>query len=84
MPARQVLPEVRGIAEKPMHVAVAGAAHRAIPSPSAALVATLCVPDGSRYSELERLHRPPNRTTGTAFARSLERVDEIGAFHLAR
>ncbi|MEV0352295.1 hypothetical protein AB0H88_41595 [Nonomuraea sp. NPDC050680] len=37
-----------------------------------------------RFSELERLRRPPTRTTGTAFARSLERVDEIGAFQLGR
>nr|WP_267884551.1 hypothetical protein [Streptomyces sp. NRRL F-2580] len=36
-------------------------------------------PEGARFSELERLRRPPTRTTGTAFARSLERVDEIGA-----
>jgi TnpA family transposase len=30
------------------------------------------------------LRRPPTRTTGTAFARALERVDEIGAFQLGR
>ncbi|MGW4898208.1 hypothetical protein ACWEQL_39095 [Kitasatospora sp. NPDC004240] len=33
--------------------------------------------EGSRFSELERLRRPPTRTTGMALARSLERVDEI-------
>ncbi|UOT04363.1 hypothetical protein MPY17_00860 [Rhodococcus opacus] len=48
------------------------------------LDATLEVPEGARFSELERLRRPPMRTTGTAFARSLERVDEIGAFGLGR
>lgn len=37
------------------------------------------MPEGSRFSELERLCRPPTRTTGTAFARALERVDEIGS-----
>jgi len=47
-------------------------------------VATLVTPEGARFSELERLRRPPTRTTGTAFARSLERVDEIGAFQLGR
>jgi hypothetical protein len=32
----------------------------------------------------KRLRRPPTRTTGTAFARALERVDEIGAYRLGR
>ncbi|CAL9644983.1 hypothetical protein SUDANB178_06416 [Streptomyces sp. enrichment culture] len=41
-------------------------------------------PEGSRFSELERLRRPSTRTTGTAFARALERVDEIGAYRLGR
>ncbi|EXU64041.1 hypothetical protein Z951_32915 [Streptomyces sp. PRh5] len=39
---------------------------------------------GSRFSDLERLRRPPTRTTGTAFARALERVDETSAFRLGR
>ncbi|MDX2763043.1 hypothetical protein PV386_32660 [Streptomyces europaeiscabiei] len=43
------------------------------------LVAT---PEGSRFSELERLHRPQTRMTGTAFARALDRVDEICAYRL--
>lgn len=47
-------------------------------------MATLKTPEGSRFSELERLRRPPTRTTGTAFARALERVDEIGAYRLGR
>ena len=47
-------------------------------------MATLKTPEGARFSELERLRRPPTRTTGTAFARALERVDEIGAFQLGR
>ncbi|GAA0899537.1 hypothetical protein GCM10009574_084450 [Streptomyces asiaticus] len=45
---------------------------------------TLTTPEGSRFSDLERLRRPPRRTTGTAFARALERVDEISAFQLGR
>ncbi|MEU9920032.1 Tn3 family transposase [Streptomyces griseoluteus] len=81
--ARQVS-EVRTIAEKRLHATVARAAHRADPALPADLVATLVTPEGGRYSELERLRRPPTRTTGTAFARSLERVDEIGAFQLGR
>jgi hypothetical protein len=53
-------------------------------SAGADLVATLKTPEGSRFSELERLRRPPTRTTGTAFARALERVDEIGTYRLGR
>ncbi|XKK57704.1 hypothetical protein HFP69_16840 [Streptomyces sp. ARC12] len=41
------------------------------------------VPDGARVSELERLRRPPTRTTGSAMARALDRVNEISAFQLA-
>jgi TnpA family transposase len=76
--------EVRAVAEKRLHVTVARAAHRADTALPADLVATLVTPEGARFSELERLRRPPTRTTGTAFARSLERVDEIGAFGLGR
>lgn len=63
---------------------MARAAQRTDPVLPVDLVATLVPPEGGRYSELERLRRPPTRTTGTAFARSLERVDEIGAFQLGR
>jgi hypothetical protein len=38
----------------------------------------------NRFSELERLRRPPTRSTGTAMARALERVEEIAAFRLGR
>ncbi|MCG5121578.1 Tn3 family transposase [Streptomyces sp. T7(2022)] len=81
--ARQVS-EVRAVAEKRLHATVAGAARRADPALPGDLVATLKTPEGSRFSELERLRRPPTRTTGTAFARALERVDEIGAYRLGR
>ncbi len=76
--------EVRAVAEKRLHATVARAAHRADAALPGDLVATLVTPEGARFSELERLRRPPTRTTGTAFARSLERVDEIGAFGLGR
>ncbi len=81
--ARQVS-EVRTIAEKRLHATVARAAARADRELPGQLVATLVTPEGKRFSELERLRRPPTRTTGTAFARALERVDEIGAFGLGR
>ncbi|GHD80849.1 hypothetical protein GCM10010336_65170 [Streptomyces goshikiensis] len=45
------------------------------------MAATLKTRDGSRFSESERLRRPP---TGTAFARALEWVDEIGVCRLGR
>jgi hypothetical protein len=32
--------------------------------------------EGKRHSELERMRRPPKRTTGTAMAKALERVDD--------
>ena len=32
--------------------------------------------EGKRHSELERMRRPPTRTTGTAMAKPLERVDD--------
>jgi hypothetical protein len=81
--ARQVS-EARKVAEKRLHATVAGSARRADPALPGDLVATLKTPEGSRFSELERLRRPPTRTTGTAFARALERVDEIGSFQLGR
>jgi TnpA family transposase len=81
--ARQIS-EARTIAEKRLHATVARAAVRADRELPGQLVATLVTPEGKRFSELERLRRPPTRTTGTAFARALERVDEIGAFGLGR
>ena len=42
------------------------------------------MPEGECRSELERLRRPPTRSTGTAMARALDRVNEISAFKLAR
>ncbi|KPC84526.1 hypothetical protein ADK82_00275 [Streptomyces sp. NRRL S-4] len=76
--------EVRTAAEKRLHATVSRAAHRADATLPGDLVATLVTPEDARFSELERLRRPPTRTTGTAFARSLERADEIGAFQLGR
>lgn len=61
--ARQVS-EVRKVADKRLYATVAGAARRADPALPGDLVATLKTPEGSRFSELERLRRPPTRTTG--------------------
>ncbi|MFA7764358.1 Tn3 family transposase [Streptomyces sp. NRRL S-448] len=81
--ARQVA-EVRTVAEKRLHAAVASAARRADPALPAELAALLVVPEGARYSHLEVLRRPPTRTTGTALARALDRVNDIAAFQLGR
>ncbi|MCP3819151.1 hypothetical protein NLX86_13845 [Streptomyces sp. A3M-1-3] len=79
---RQGVSEVRTIAEKRLHTTVAKAARRADPALPGDLVATLKTPEGRRYSELERMRRPPTRTTGTAMKGALQRVDEISAFQL--
>ncbi|MFB8117971.1 DUF4158 domain-containing protein [Streptomyces sp. NPDC055962] len=73
VPARQV-PEVRTVADARLHATVAGAARRVDPALPGDLVETPKTPEGPRFSELERLRRPPTRTTGTAFARALERT----------
>ena len=81
--ARQVS-EVRTVAENRLHAAVAKATMRADPALPAELAALLVVPDDGRFSHLEKLRRPPTRTTGTAMARALDRVNEISAFQLGR
>lgn len=81
--ARQVS-EVRTIAEKRLHATVAKAALRADPTLPGDLVATLKTPEGTRYSELERMRRPPTRSTGTAMKGALQRVEDIAAFGLGR
>ena len=48
------------------------------------LVALLEVLEGKRLSKLERMRRPPTRTTGNAMKGALERVDEIAAFRLGK
>lgn len=83
VPARQVS-EARKVAEKRLRATVADAARRADRSLPGELVVTLKTPDGSRFSELEGLRRPPKRAKGMAFARALEWVDEIGAYRPGR
>ncbi|WUM11279.1 hypothetical protein OHB16_01045 [Streptomyces sp. NBC_00334] len=78
VPARK-MSEVRAVAEKRLHATVARPAHRADAALPGDLVATPAVPEGARFTELERLRRPPKRATSTAFARSLERVASAGA-----
>lgn len=56
--ARQVA-AARAVAERRLHTTVARAVRRTDPTLPAALVALLDVPEGARFSELERLRRPP-------------------------
>jgi hypothetical protein len=79
--ARQVA-AARTAAEDRLHATVARATYRADPALPPALVGLLAVPDSERRSELERLRRPPTRSTGTAMARALDRVNS--AYKLAR
>ncbi len=81
--ARQVS-AARTAAENRLHSSVARAAYRADPALPPALVALLPVPAGARRSELERLRRPPTRSTGTAMAKALDRVNEISGFGMGR
>jgi hypothetical protein len=81
--ARQVA-EVRTCAEARLHRTVAGATRRADTSLPGVLIDLLDVPEGRRFSELERLRRRPTRTTGIGMAKALERVEEISAFGLRR
>lgn len=81
--ARQVA-EVRRIAEERLHATVAKEVRRADAALPGDLVATLKTPEGKRYSELERMRRPPTRTTGTAMKGALQRVEDIAAFQLGR
>lgn len=81
--ARQVA-EVRAIADRRLHATVAKAARRAAPALPGDLVATLKTPEGKRHSELERMRRPPTRTTGTAMKAALQWVEDIATFRLGR
>jgi Domain of unknown function (DUF4158) len=81
--ARQVS-EVRAIAEKRLHTTVAKATRRADAALPGDLVAMLKTPEGGRYSELERMHQAPTRTTGIAMKGALQRVEDIAAFQLGR
>ncbi|MFI5809075.1 Tn3 family transposase [Streptomyces sp. NPDC051561] len=81
--AREVA-EVRRITEERLHTTVAKEVRRADAALPGDLVATLKAPEGKRYSELERMRRPPTRTTGTAMKSALQRVEDIAAFQLGR
>ncbi len=75
---------VREAAERRLHATVAKAAHRADAQLPGDLVALLEVPEGERFSRLEVMRRPPNRSTGTAMVKAMERVNEIAAFKLRK
>lgn len=81
--ARQVSAS-REAADRRLYSTVANATRRADPLLPGLLVDLLDVPEGARISELERLRRSPTRTTGTAMAQALDRVNDIALFRLGR
>ena len=75
---------VRETADRRLHSTVAKAAHRADTRLPGDLLALLEVPTGERVSRLELMRRPPNRSTGTAMVKALNRVNDIASFKLRR
>ncbi|MGP3920991.1 Tn3 family transposase [Nonomuraea sp. 10N515B] len=81
--ARQVS-EVRKAAESRLHATVAKATRQVDPALPGQLLALLEIPEGKRWSDLERLRKPPTRNSGSSLAKALHRVEEISAFDLGR
>ncbi len=81
--ARQVS-EVRKAAESRLHATVAKATRQVDPALPGQLLALLEIPVGKRWSDLERLRKPPTRNSGSSLAKALHRVEEISAFDLGR
>ncbi|MCA2229749.1 hypothetical protein [Nonomuraea aurantiaca] len=75
---------MRTATDKRLHATVAKATRRADPALPGELIDLLEIPEGKRWSHLERLRRSPTRLSGTGMARPLERVEEIAAFRLGR
>lgn len=60
-----------------MHPTLAEAAASADAELPRRLGLLLRVPEGQRFSELERLRRPPTRTSGPAMVRALDRASDV-------
>ena len=72
----RLVAEVRADAAARLHEALAGQVDVA---PRARLEALLAVPNGNRFSELDRLRRAPTRASGREMVRALDRAAEIAA-----
>ncbi|MEU0484848.1 DUF4158 domain-containing protein [Streptosporangium sp. NPDC006013] len=75
---------VRDQADDRLFATVARQASRADSGLPRALFGLLEVPEGSRFSELERLRQAPKRQSGAELVRALKRVDDIARFELGR
>jgi hypothetical protein len=75
---------VREQADERLYATVARQASRADAGLPRALLGLLEVPEGSRFSELERLRQAPKRQSGAELVRALKRVDDIARFELGR
>jgi hypothetical protein len=73
----RLVASVRDGAAGRMHRALADAAAAADPGLPSRLRGLLQVPDGQRFSELERLRAAPRRTSGKAMTAALDRVSEV-------
>jgi TnpA family transposase len=73
----RLVASVREAAADRMHRVLAGAAADADPALPSRLGGLLVVPDGQRFSELERLRQAPRRTSGKAMTGALDRVSEV-------
>jgi hypothetical protein len=68
---------VREAAAERMHRTLVEAAAGADPELPGRLRLLLRVPEGQRVSELERLRRPPTRTSGPGMVRALDRASDV-------
>ena len=81
--ARQVA-TVREAAESRLYHALAAAARSVDPGLPERLANLLQVPDGSRFSELERLRRAPRRSSGPEMVKALQRAEQLAALGVGR
>ncbi|MDQ2813726.1 MAG: Tn3 family transposase, partial [Actinomycetota bacterium] len=81
--ARQVA-AARETAEVRLSAALAAAARSADPFLPERLANLLRVPDGSRFSELERLRRAPRRSSGPEMVKALQRAEQLAALGVGR
>jgi len=72
----RLVSEVREAAAARVHTTLTQAAEAVDPSLPDRLRALLRVPEGSRFSELERLRRAPRRSSGPEMVRAWDRVSE--------
>lgn len=81
--ARQVA-TVREAAESRLYHALAAAARSVDPGLPERLANLLQVPDGSRFSELERLRHAPRRSSGPEMVKALRRAEQLAALGVGR